>query len=284
MVLGGIHASDGRDKLMFSAAAKLEGSGELLYMFGGRSSPFHPSSILSVMNLRTGATNEINCQGKLRPAARWKHSLSWTEDDQLVLVGGRDRFRSFSDVWAFDIKSMRWTLLKKLPHGLHSHSAAVWRNSGTDKSVIIISGGLKGNGILSANSNIYVMKVGGLTDVIRTSGPFISRFGHTSHVHRSKLFLVGGVATSGGQQPGVCVVDLITGASVELELETGVPAADVCLYNHDSCLQEEGERPRILVFGGGGNCFSFGSHFSKYSLEIDLATARERVNKENNNA
>ena len=283
MVLGGIHASDGRDKLMFSAAAKFEGSSELLYMFGGRSSPFHPSSMLSVMNLQTGATNEIKCQGKLRPAARWKHTLEALAG-QLVLVGGRDRFRTFSDVWVFDIESVRWTLLKKLPHGLHSHSTAVWRNSETNKLVIIISGGLVGNGILSGNSNIYVMGVGGLTDTIRTCDPYITRFGHTSHVHRSKLFLVGGVASSGGQQPGVCVVDLITGGSVELELETGVPAADICLYNHGSCLQEEGERPRILVFGGGGNCFSFGSHFSKYSLEIDLVTALERENKEKKHA
>ena len=150
-----------------------------------------------------------------------------------------------------------------------------------DKStVIIVSGGLRGDGILSANPNIYVIRPRDrrcpAIKVVRTCGPYIPRFGHTSHVHRSKLILVGGVATSGREQPGVGIVDLATGTSVELQVNAGVPLADTCLYNHCSCLQEtDGGRTRILVFGGGGNCFSFGCHFSKRSIEIDVEMAIE---------
>ena len=210
-----------------------------------------------------------------------------------MLVGGRDRSRTFSCVWKFAIGSRRWALLRKLPHGLHSHSAAAWDVSGRtsskrdEKTVIIVTGGLSGDGFLSANTNIYVIKLcekhevrKPKIDVIRTRGPYIPRFGHTSHVYRSRLFLVGGVAASGNEQPGVGIVDLISGTSVELQVETGIPAADICLYNHCSCLQEaDGERPRIFVFGGGGNCFSFGSHFSRRCLEIDVAMAIELVSE-----
>ena len=197
-------------------------------------------------------------------------------------------------MWIFTIGSGRWNLLGKLPHGLHSHSAAAWSVSGKpnserdEKTAIIVSGGLSGDGILSANANIYMInprdRRSGI-DVIRTRGPYITRFGHTSHVHRSKLFLVGGVAASGCEQPGVGIVDLATGTSVELQVDAGVPAADICLYHHCSNFQEaEAERPRIFVFGGGGNCFSFGCHFSKHCLEIDVTMAIELMSKGENGA
>ena len=194
-------------------------------------------------------------------------------------------------MWVFAVASGSWTLLRKLPHGLHSHSATAWSHSAErDKNtLIIVSGGLSGDSsILSANPNIYVINPRdsrSTIDVIRTRGPYIPRFAHTSHVHRSRLLLVGGVAATGCVQPGVGIVDLVTGDSVELQLEAGVPAADVCLYNHGSCLHEaEGDRARIFAFGGGGNCFSFGCHFSKRCLEIDVAIAIEHANKGENGA
>ena len=64
MVIGGIRASEGRDNLVFSAAAAIQKGDELLYVFGGRSSPFHPSSALRVAHLRNGGTREIQSTGK----------------------------------------------------------------------------------------------------------------------------------------------------------------------------------------------------------------------------
>ena len=39
------------------------------------------------------------------------------------------------------------------------------------------------------------------------------------------------------------------------------------LHNHCSILQDSGT---ITVVGGGGNCFSFGTHFNKYPISIAL--------------
>ena len=44
------------------------------------------------------------------------------------------------------------------------------------------------------------------------------------------------------------------------------------------------ERDRKINNGGGGSCFSFGPHFSKRSLEIDVAVAIELVSKGENGA
>ena len=64
MVIGGVHVSEGRDNLVFSAAAAFSKSSELLYLFGGRSSPFHTSSTLRVVHLRNGGWRNIQSAGR----------------------------------------------------------------------------------------------------------------------------------------------------------------------------------------------------------------------------
>ena len=64
MVIGGVRVSDGRDDLVFSAAAAFPKSSELLYVFGGRSSPFHPSSLLRVAHLTNGGWRNIQSTGR----------------------------------------------------------------------------------------------------------------------------------------------------------------------------------------------------------------------------
>ena len=66
-VIGGLHVSEGRENLVFAAATAFPKSSELLYLFGGRSSPFHPSSTLRVENLSNGDKKEIVTTGKGLP-------------------------------------------------------------------------------------------------------------------------------------------------------------------------------------------------------------------------
>jgi N-acetylneuraminic acid mutarotase len=61
-------------------------------------------------------------------------------DDALVLVGGKDVGRVFADIYTFAVDAGRWKLLHRLPHGLHSHSAAALDGK------LLISGGLDGRG------------------------------------------------------------------------------------------------------------------------------------------
>lgn len=45
----------------------------------------------------------------------------------------------------------------------------------------------------------------------------------------------------------------------------------IMLHNHDSILLDHDKR-KLYTIGGGGNCFSFGTHFNSSLLEITLQT------------
>ena len=85
-VMGGLHVSEGRDNLVFAAAAAFPKSSGFLYVFGGRSSPFHPSSTLRVENLSNGDKKEILSTGKDLPLDSGS-SLLWLNNLRLLLGG-----------------------------------------------------------------------------------------------------------------------------------------------------------------------------------------------------
>lgn len=43
------------------------------------------------------------------------------------------------------------------------------------------------------------------------------------------------------------------------------------LHNHGSVLLDGEDKGRVLIVGGGGNCFSFGTHLNKNITSIDLS-------------
>ena len=45
--------------------------------------------------------------------------------------------------------------------------------------------------------------------------------------------------------------------------------APLMLHNHSSFVRNNKE---IVIFGGGGNCFSFGTHFNTGIICIDVST------------
>lgn len=57
---------------------------------------------------------------------------------------------------------------------------------------------------------------------------FARRYSHTAHVHDGKLLLVGGVWLLAPSVPGVAVVDLITGASVEYRIDVVSAEKGLC--------------------------------------------------------
>jgi tRNA wybutosine-synthesizing protein 4 len=288
LVLGGLHATGGRDNAVvfqslkrdeFSSSDRLEHDTTLysaaiaagdgaVYMFGGRSSPFNASNAFSKLDVVNNTQSEVVAGGRFFPSPRWKHTLIALGDDTLVLVGGKDQRSVFADIFLFSLSEQKWRLQGKLPRkkGLHSHSSSAWRNS-----AVIVSGGISGHGI-SINPYLYICRpgrTGSRVKAVLPKGPYIPRFGHTSHVRHSRLFLLGGVADS--TEPGLCVVDLMTCTSIELKLLHDIPT-EVSMYNHASCLDDD-EGGTIFAFGGGGNCFSFGSHFTRRISAIDVESA-----------
>ena len=110
----------------------------------------------------------------------------------------------------------------------------------------------------------------------KTDQSFLWRFSHTSHIlGNSKLILVGGVLHQTGNtnikcsRQSITIIDLKTHQSKNFELpfqpepSNGLPL----LVNHASCLDKNG---RILIVGGGTNCFSFGMHLNNSIFQISL--------------
>ncbi|GLD69912.1 tRNA wybutosine-synthesizing protein 4 isoform X2 [Lates japonicus] len=72
--------------------------------------------------------------------------------------------------------------------------------------------------------------------------------------------------------PCVVVINLITRSSVELSLDTTSVPWPLMLHSFCSELTDS-EEPELLLIGGGGNCFSFGTHFNPQPVTVDLTLA-----------
>ena len=248
----------------FSGAAQSQ-CGEIIYVLGGRGSLEETSSQLLTFDFQRNGFS-VSDLGSSNIPRRWKHSLSLVDEDQtLVVVGGRDRSQVYKDIQCFSFPMKKWRKKASLPRGLFSHTANVWKNK------VIICGGIWSNG--EQNSSIFVYDPTssqmGLKKVT-PSGPYIPRSAHTAHVIDSKLYLVGGVSFRSPVDPGLGVVDLITGVSEEFKIHVDPCQNKNPLYNHGSFWDSKS----ICTVGGGGNAFSFGMHVSKEVFEINIEETR----------
>ncbi|XP_059088910.1 tRNA wybutosine-synthesizing protein 4-like [Tigriopus californicus] len=230
--------------------------------FGGRSSPLKPSNKL--FNLRFSPiqieVNQVRVQGQCRPCARWKHAMVKLSES-VILCGGRNTKDVLKDVFKLDTEMFQWSLIGCLPFGLFSHSMAV-----TAKSDILVSGGLLPDQKTLNDQLIQLNLNGPRLQVTRWRHDSLSgRFAHTSHVVGSKLILVGGIARAG--EAGITWIDLES--KLVRNFELAVPRNRfLTFYNHGSIFQPN--NGIISVFGGGGNCFSFGMHVADSLIEIHL--------------
>ena len=58
-----------------------------------------------------------------------------------------------------------------------------------------------------------------------------------------------------------------------LSFQVPLDAGPTMLHNHGCvCVAEEedGQKIRLMVIGGGGNCFSFGTHLNEFPLTLTV--------------
>ena len=147
---------------LFSASAQTNSFN--VYVFGGRASPDAASNKLYVLDPYGNNIQEIICNTNI-PEARWKHSLTAKGDDKLILIGGKNRYKYFADVYIYDIIRNKWKLLLKLPSGIYSHSTCSWFCSNDKCDKVVISGGLDGHG--NVNEKIYILRLNEKSKVSR---------------------------------------------------------------------------------------------------------------------
>ncbi|XP_071966222.1 tRNA wybutosine-synthesizing protein 4-like [Antedon mediterranea] len=241
-----------------------------LLIFGGRKSPAKPlnnSCLFSILpDGKRYSCKPLQCS--VEPEARWRHSstlMNISGSKQVVVYGGKSTKIVFGDLWLMDVESKKWSevvLPQPRPTPRHSQSCCVWG------SQLLITGGLDSNedpvGVIA-----LVNTVDWTWSTLKTSQVIQPRYSHTSHVVNDQLLLVGGV----GLSPvtfGVTSINLLNGLVLNYSLSTDAsPEKPIMLFKFTSeFLKDEN---KLVVFGGGGNCFSFGTHFNATPICLDIS-------------
>ncbi|XP_059822995.1 tRNA wybutosine-synthesizing protein 4 isoform X1 [Hypanus sabinus] len=246
-------------------------------IIGGRTSPLKP--VTSVLCLRCDTGNggisnvslslkAIECSGTM-PSPRWRHTATeviYRDQNYLFIYGGRSSKELVLDDWHFlNLQDYSWTNIPvdgSPPEGRHSHSACTW------KSGVVIAGGL-GIAQVPLGSVFYLKPTlsGFVWERIQMTS-VIPRYSHTAHILDDKLILLGGVSIHTDSNPEVTLIDLKAERSCNYYISTNLVKWPLMLHNHSSLLLAK-ER-QVLVIGGGGNCFSFGTHLNYQPVLLQL--------------
>ncbi|NXY86163.1 TYW4 protein, partial [Alcedo cyanopectus] len=257
-------------------------SNGLALVVGGRTSP--SSTGLGMLWLKftntcsVWDTDDITVEFRnLQPAAeptalRWRHSvteITFKGEKYLFMYGGRSAVEPVLGDWCFlRIQELSCAVIPvegPVPEGRHSHSACSWKGG------VLIAGGL-GAAEQPLGSVFFLREFGhGFQwQAVGTQPPLIPRYSHTAHVHDGKLLLVGGVWLHSSCVPGITVLDLMTGLCLDYTINTESLEWPLMLHNHSSVfLPDEKE---LVLIGGGGNCFSFGTHLNPEPVSLSLSS------------
>ncbi|XP_035689312.1 tRNA wybutosine-synthesizing protein 4-like [Branchiostoma floridae] len=262
-------------------------SDDTVVVFGGRTSPYKPKGEL--LKLKVIPTLErdtdqepswlyecetVQCTGD-SPCPRWRHSSSLVSIEGkkfLIVYGGRTGSNTvLGDVHVLGLDKMEWLQVLvsgSPPSPRHSHSCATWNDQ------VIVTGGLCED--LQPSAAVHLATCtpepqGGMTVVwmeLEVTPPLSPRYSHTSHVYRNSLLLVGGVNPENNYPPGLTVMDLGSGMWKEYAFPECPLERPIMVHNHTSYLLSKDE---LLIIGGGGNCFSFGTHLNNGPLTLDIS-------------
>ncbi|NXW65319.1 TYW4 protein, partial [Eurystomus gularis] len=263
-------------------------SNGLALVVGGRTSP--SSAGLGMLWLKFTETCDasdpdditvelVSLQPAAEPAAlRWRHSateVTFKGEKYLFVYGGRSAEEPVLGDWCFlhtrELSCAVIPVEGPVPEGRHSHSACSWKGG------VLIAGGL-GAAEQPLGSVFFLRELdhGFRWQTIETHPPLIPRqvegviqqYSHTAHVHDGKLLLVGGVWFHLSSVPGITVIDIATGLCLDYTINTEHLEWPLMLHNHSSVfLPKEKE---LLLIGGGGNCFSFGTHLNPEPVSLSI--------------
>ncbi|XP_070554287.1 tRNA wybutosine-synthesizing protein 4-like isoform X2 [Ptychodera flava] len=265
---------------MFHTMTRL--SGDKLFLFGGRTSPTKPVQGCEVLSLQRVdetwclACEKLQCSGNI-PSPRWRHSASVVTMDDIEYVmffGGRTSdVLALGDCFVFNTSTWTWEKVKQsdgAPHARHSHSAVTYK-----ENEVIIAGGLDAD--LKALNSVHVLHGGNSPalwswEKLNPIPELQPRYSHTSELVGDHLLLLGGVSHLSQIQLGLVMINLRTMALQEYVLPGKDPEYPIMLHNHSSHLLSGTE---LCIIGGGGNCFSFGTHLNISPTVLDFKSIVE---------
>ncbi|KAG9348695.1 hypothetical protein JZ751_029012 [Albula glossodonta] len=274
---------------MYHTLTAVPGWGCIVY--GGRSSPLNP--IGSVVRVTFDPTSlpdssapvspvseclsltEMVCTGN-GASSRWRHTAN------LLRYRGRTVAEPvLGDAHFLCVDNQHWTEVPvegDPPEPRHSHSACGYGGG------VVIFGGLSGGGVPLGDVVLLRPTDEGRPKIVHSfstlrggAEPLTSvmleghlyMYSHSAHVIGHKLVILGGVWLQAEGVPGLAVIDLTTGGSMEHCLDTSAVPWPLMLHSFCSELLDE-EGAAVALIGGGGNCFSFGTHLNPKPVTLDV--------------
>nr|XP_055071846.1 tRNA wybutosine-synthesizing protein 4 [Misgurnus anguillicaudatus] len=263
---------------VYQTLTPVPGGGAVL--LGGRTSPLNPvGSVLSVTfdlgdqpsqsKVQLSFKNMV-CTGS-GPKPRWRHTstcISHGDKTFLFVFGGRtEKDPVLGDAHFLCLENKHWTEIPVdgiVPEARHSHSACPYGGG------LVVFGGLGKSGRPLGDAFYLRTTSSGFCweKMILHPSP-VPRYSHSAHVINDNLVVVGGVWLQADGVPGVAVINLTTGAYVEIQLDTSAVPWPLMLHSFCSELLDS-EGAELMLIGGGGNCFSFGTHLNLHPVTLDL--------------
>ncbi|KAK5609958.1 hypothetical protein CRENBAI_007764 [Crenichthys baileyi] len=283
----GVEASADLGVRLYHTITCLPGGGAVVY--GGRSSPLRPTCDLFKVKFDPSGppsaaqsqcpdaeklrVEPINCTGN-PPPPRWRHTaavVSHRGRDFLFVFGGKNQSESvLGDSSFLSLNQQHWTEIPvegAAPAARHSHSACSYQGG------VVVFGGLSREGVPLGDTSLLMPTERGFHwERIAVQPPPVPRYSHCAHVVGDRLVVVGGVWMHSDGVPGVVIISLTMCSSMEFRLDTSSVPWPLMLHSFCSELMDAGE-PELLLIGGGGNCFSFGTHLNPQPVSVDLRPA-----------
>ncbi|KAF4109123.1 tRNA wybutosine-synthesizing protein 4 [Onychostoma macrolepis] len=263
---------------LYQTLTSIPGGGAVL--FGGRTSPLSPTGSVVCVTFDPGneqsqsavqlSFKNMVCTGT-GPKPRWRHTstlISYKDKTFLFVFGGRtEKDPVLGDAHFLCLEDKHWTemtVVGAVPEARHSHSACPYGGG------LVIFGGL-GKGGRPLGDAFYLRPTSSdfCWETKNLHPPPVPRYSHSANVINEKLVVVGGVWLQADGVPGVAVINLSTGSCVEIQLDTSSVPWPLMLHSFCSELLDF-EGSEMVLIGGGGNCFSFGTHLNLHPVTVDL--------------
>ena len=249
-----------------------------MVLVGGRGSPRAPNAYSYLLSLDR-AKGENKCVwsrmgvSDVTPEPRWRHSANVVESgsgEVRVLIHGGVGMGGVvqGDTWWLDSSSHEWSrVLAEDSESLakvHSHSAVTWNDS------LLVYGGLTRK--LTPSSHLLKLPYKEPAPVwkhIQFDPPLPARYSHSSVLLGATLYSVGGVELHRPCYCSLLVINLEERTWSDTNLCSLYPPLGTFLpYNFTAELVDNCRH--LVVIGGGGNCFSFGTHINPQPWIIRL--------------
>ena len=248
-----------------------------MVLVGGRKSPRKPN-IHTYFISPQWSEGERRCVWRVLPLTptspqpRWRHSATVVSSEgegvALLIHGGlSSEGVVLGDTWALEVDKHRWTRISTEIEDslavLHSHSAVVWKDR------LLVYGGLSRNLMPSAHLQMLSYKeTTPKWEQIPFDPHLPARYSHCSVLLGSTLYSVGGVQLHTPCYCSLLTIDLANHSWGYTDLSHSLsPLTNFLPYNFTANLVH---KKYLLVLGGGGNCFSFGTHINSHPWVIQL--------------